>query len=156
MSGPIYFADEVVSIDPSHARFGGKIYTLEEIDAVDVRTHLLEYTYDDWRDVVVNNRILILGGGFVLLILRNIYESMVAPVDADWALFILQGIPWALLICVYIVLNSEAKRLRYVVRLKGTFGEQDVVIARNHRYAKKVRRAIRAALEARKSHLGYE
>ncbi|MGA7732514.1 MAG: DUF6232 family protein [Chloroflexia bacterium] len=133
MSDAPYFADEAVHIDSREARFSGKSYPLEEIRAAYVDTRMLEIKYGDWRDLVGKFCLVLVALAFLISVFR-----------------LIEYVPLGLLlIALFVYTLQPGMTFRYVVRLVGSFGEQDVLIARNHKYAKKVARVVR---EAMKSH----
>lgn len=144
MAGEVYFSDKVVRVTDREAVFGRRSIPLAEIKSVKIGPRLprTAYAYRVALDLFYGALVVWFSGLFfpprgdpimqVVLELGSLYPALTG------------------LLVLLLWLSGS----RYVVRVEGTFGRSDVVLAHHMRYAWRVVRAVNRARKGRRQNAG--
>lgn len=140
MPDQVYFADSAVKITNIDATFGSRRFDMAEIASARIQTQWDE-TQNKWA----------LWVGFALILVTPSIRGLILFVPDVVTIPYIALVPLLTTLLGVLVLYFGAAqlRVRYIVKISGTFGEVDVVVARRWQYARKIVKAIKAATQAR-------
>jgi hypothetical protein len=132
-----FFSDSAVQVTSTEARFG-----LIHIPLGNIRSARIEDVRPRKTALyAIGSGMIVLGFAMLLLKWFVLPERTLLynVINLTCNLILILGV---------LALSVWERNTKYVVKVSGSFGEKDVVIARNYSYARKVVKAIKAAQEA--------
>lgn len=137
MSEDVYFADSAVRVTSSEVSFGSIWYGISDVNSA--RSEIV-FPPHDWAYWLYWVLLVAALGMTITRWVVNPDMQSVLYAFLDW------GRDVALLAVLLLSIWSSS-RVRYVVKLRGDFGEKDVVIARRWKYARDIARAVNNAVK---------
>jgi hypothetical protein len=142
MSGVLYYSDGFIEVTGEYAKFGGRAYSLSDVNSVKVWSAPTE----PFRELPY---FLIVAGSLTTFGLLNIRPSVQEDWESTVAMLFLLGVAIGLVGLAVLVIQMLWKtRCVYAVMLGGKFGTAVPYASDDERYVRRIATAIHLALRA--------